>query len=203
MKKILRFASFVLFVMLLFYAGMLLADKYTLRNNVIRLHVVANSDDVSDQNIKIKVKDAVLDYIAKDIPQTDNVADAKRHLIDRLPNIQEIANKMLTACGSSDRATVTLCQEKFGLRQYETFSLPSGIYESLRIEIGNAAGKNWWCVVFPSLCVPTTSDDFVDAAVTSGFDPVLADTLADNETYEVRFFLLDCLGKLEKFFAFS
>ena len=203
MKKILKFAAFMILVLFLFFLGTLLADKHTLRNDVIRLHVLANSDTNSDQKIKMAVKDAVIAYIRDEIPNPQNAYEARMLLSERLCNIQSIANEVLVAKGSSDRATVTLCKEAYGTRDYETFSLPSGVYESLRVEIGEAKGKNWWCVVFPSLCVPTTCDEFVEAAVSSGFDPMLADTLAENDTFEVRFYLLDFIGKIEKFFSFS
>lgn len=203
MKKILRFTAFTALLLLLFFLGTLLADKYALRNNVIRLHVLANSDSNADQSIKMAVKDAVVAYILVDMPNPKNIYEAKALLSERLCDIQSIANEVLDAKGSSDRAIVTLCKETYGIRDYETFSLPSGVYESLRVEIGEAKGKNWWCVVFPSLCVPTTCDEFVEAAVSSGLDPMLADTLAENDTFEVRFYLLDFIGKIEKFFSFS
>ena len=203
MKKILNFTGFTLLVVLLFYVGTLIANKYTLRNDLIRLHVVANSDNARDQRIKIAVKDAVIAYIREQIPNIDNADDARLLLTEQLQNIQEIANDVLTTEGSVDRATVTLCKEKFGIRVYDTFSLPSGIYESLRIEIGDAEGKNWWCVVFPALCVPTSSSEFVETAASAGFDPALAESLANNDGFEVRFILLDILGKVENFFAFS
>ena len=83
------------------------------------------------------------------------------------------------------------------MRQYDTFALPSGVYESLRISIGEAQGKNWWCVVFPSLCMPAVGENFSDAAAGAGFDDGLTNTLQQKKGYEIRFFLLDWLGWLE------
>ena len=83
---------------------------------------------------------------------------------------------------------------------YETFRLPAGVYESLRIVIGTGEGHNWWCVVFPSLCIPATSSGFADIAVGAGFDSSLTAALEGQAGYEIRFYLLDQLGRLENIF---
>ena len=203
MKKLLQLSGFVAVLLLLFYAGSLLADKQTLRNDVIRLHVVADSDSTEDQKLKLSVRDAVIAYVQNDIDILADAPEARNYLASKLPALEEVANKTLKGLGSTDKAKAYLTKEKFGVREYDTFSLPSGVYESLRIEIGNAAGKNWWCVIFPTLCLPTTQDGFTDTAIAAGFTDGLTNTLSDNDRYEVRFFLLDCIGKLENFFSFS
>ena len=81
----------------------------------------------------------------------------------------------------------------------DTFTLPAGIYEALRITIGEGEGHNWWCVAFPSLCLSATSEEFADKAAGAGFPDSLTGALDGEEKYEVRFFLLDALGELEKF----
>jgi stage II sporulation protein R len=87
--------------------------------------------------------------------------------------------------------------EEFSKRVYDTFSLPAGLYESLRIIIGEGEGKNWWCVVFPELCLPATSEGFEETASCAGFPDALTAALEGEEGYEIRFFLLDVLGRLE------
>lgn len=203
MRRLLKLAGFVVMLLVLFYAGSLLADKHTLRNDVIRLHVVANSDSSEDQSIKLSVRDAVIAYIQKDVNVLGNALEAKNYLSGKLTALEKVANETLRSHGSTDHAKVYLTKEEFGVREYDTFSLPSGIYDSLRIEIGSAEGKNWWCVIFPSLCLPATQEGFADTAVAAGFNEGLTDTLSGNNRYEIRFFLLDCLGKLENFFSFS
>ena len=94
-------------------------------------------------------------------------------------------------------AKVTLCKEVFDIRHYDTFSLPAGVYHSLRIIIGEGQGKNWWCVSFPSLCLPATTAGFSDTAVSAGFSAPLVKSLSGNENYEIHFFFLNQLGKLE------
>ena len=126
--------------------------------------------------------------------------EAKAYLQENLPKIRTIANETLNAMGFDGEAVVTLCKEAFDTRYYDTFTLPAGVYESLRITIGEGEGKNWWCVAFPTLCVPATTEGFADAAVGAGFSDTLSNTLAGEEGYEVRFYLLDALGRLENIF---
>ena len=203
MKKLLKFIGLSAIFLVLFYAGSLLADKQTLRNDVIRLHVVANSDSTEDQNVKLAVRDAIIAYVQQDVAGLRDAREAKEYLSCKLADLEIVANDTLMAHGQPPLAKVSLTEDMFGIREYDTFSLPSGIYDSLRIEIGNAAGKNWWCVIFPSLCLPATQDGFADTAVAAGFNEGLSNTLSGTPGYEVRFFFLDCLGKLENFFSFS
>lgn len=203
MKKLLKLTGLTAILLVLFYIGSLLADKQTLRNDVIRFHVVADSNTPEDQQHKLFVRDAVITFLQEDMNVLTDAQEAKHYLSAVLPAIESVANETLEKLGAEDHAKVCLTTEEFGTREYDTFSLPSGVYNSLRIEIGNAAGKNWWCVIFPSLCLPATQEGFADTAVAAGFDNGLTNTLSRNNDYELRFFFLDCLGKLENFFSFS
>ena len=185
----------------LFCIGATVADKLMLQENLIRFHVVANSDSESDQQLKLTVRDAVIDYLQGEMGSVKDATQARAYLQNSLKNIEQVANKTLQCSGSGYKASVSLGKEVFGRRDYETFSLPSGIYDSLRINIGSGQGKNWWCVVFPSLCMPATNDGFKERAVSAGFDSDLACTLSEDRGYEIRFFLLDCLGRLENLFS--
>ncbi len=203
MKKLIKCIGISALLLILFGVGMLVADRMKLRNDVVRLHVIANSDEEEDQRIKLCVRDAIIAYIEKDVAQLEDAKQAKVYLQGRLTQLEEVANNALVSIGSADRAKVYLTSEKFGVREYDTFSLPSGVYESLRIEIGQGQGKNWWCVVFPALCLPVSQDGFKDVAASAGFNLGLINTLTETDGYEVRFFFLDCLGKIENFFSFS
>ena len=203
MKKIIRFLFLLIMVAVLFLVGTLIKDKVSLRNDIIRLHVVANSDSDIDQENKLKVRDALIDYLASLSGNFSSCKDAKECMTSVLSELTDIANETLQSVGCADRATVSLKREAFGLREYDTFSLPSGIYESLRVVIGNGEGKNWWCVVFPSLCLPKNGDIFVETAVSSGLNQNLADTLRNDRKYEIRFFILDWIGSIENLFCFS
>ena len=190
-------------VLALFFIGTIIADKCYLHNELIRLHVLADSNRTEDQANKLRVRDALLAYIEEDVSKFKDAGDARVYLGARLQELECVANETLTALGSDDRARVYLTKEGYSERQYDTFSLPSGVYESLRVEIGSAEGDNWWCVVFPSLCVPTSKEAFQDTAVAAGFGQDLTNTLSGEKGYEVRFFILDCIGRIENFFRFS
>lgn len=200
MFKLLRLVVTCLLIYGAFCLGGIMQDRDTLSEDVIRLHVVAASDSEEDQAVKLQIRDAVVDKLEEAMDALPSAADAKEFLLDHLDEIEETANAVLAQAGFSDTVTVTLDREAFDTRVYDTFTLPAGVYESLRIVVGEGEGKNWWCVVFPSLCVPETTDDFASAAVGSGFSDTLTKTVSNDEGYEIRFFLLDCLGRLQNFF---
>lgn len=203
MTKLVKFVWTMVLVLSIFCLGVLIADKRYLRNELIRLHVVADSNSEEDQQNKLSVRDAITAYLETNMEGITDIAQAKQYLGEHLADLQNVANAALQTAGSSDRAQVYMTKEEFGVRHYDTFSLPSGVYESLRVDIGAAEGKNWWCVVFPSLCLPASTEVFQSTAVSSGFNEGLVCALSGQEGYEVRFFLLDCLGKLENLFFFA
>ena len=200
MRKLMKRVAICFLIAAFGWGCTLLTDREQLNEELIRLHVVANSDSEEDQNIKLRVRDAVVSSLQSDLENVADVAAAKAYLQENLPKIQNIANETLDAAGFDGEAIVTLCKETFDTRYYDTFTLPAGVYESLRIVIGEGGGHNWWCVVFPSLCIPATTEGFADTAVGAGFSESLSGALTGEEEYEVRFFLLDALGRLENYF---
>ena len=200
MKKLLKRVVICLLIAVFFWCGNLLSHKRQLRENLIRLHVVANSDSEADQAIKLQVRDAVVESLKQDLQSLQNLEEAKAYLQRNLPKIESLANETLKRAGIDGDAVVTLCREAFDKRIYDTFTLPAGVYESLRIIIGQGEGHNWWCVVFPSLCLPATTEGFEDVAAGAGFSEELRHTLTGEEGYQVRFFLLDAMGQLENMF---
>jgi stage II sporulation protein R len=200
MKCMLKRVFFLMIAVCSFYTGALLADKQTLREELIRFHVVAASDSAQDQSIKLQVRDAVVDSLEQALADATDISQARKYILEHLPKIEAAANAVLQELGSEDRALVTFVQEAFPTREYDTFSLPAGIYESLRITIGDGEGKNWWCVVFPSLCMQSTSSDVADVAAGAGFSNGLSGAVSGKETYKIRFYFLDLIGKIENFF---
>lgn len=186
-----------LLIVVFFWGGTVLSDRQRLRQELIRLHVVANSDSQEDQFRKLRVRDAVTESLKADIQQIADIEEAKKYLQEKLPYIQQVASDTLRAMNCSDSVAVSFCREAFDTREYDTFSLPAGIYNSLRIVIGEGQGKNWWCVVFPSLCLPAASDGFSDVAAAAGFPDALQESLTADDEYDLRFGILDALGKLE------
>ena len=201
MKKIAKILFALFLILGLLWCGTVIADRQTLSDGLIRLHVVGASDTQEDQQVKLQVRDALMEYLQQQIPETEDVESAKAALKGMLSQLEETANEVLTAAGVADRAKVTLTEEEFPTRNYDTFSLPAGIYHSLRVTIGEGQGKNWWCVVFPSLCMPATTEGFADTAAGAGFSDSLSGALQGQPGYEIRFFLLDCMGWLQNLFS--
>lgn len=194
MKKLLILA---LLVALVAWGSGVVRDRETLNSDLIRLHVVGQSDSDEDQKVKLQVRDAILAYLETAMNEMPDMETAKQYLQTNLHDLEEISNQALQVAGSTAKAVVTLAKESFPTRHYDTFSLPAGVYESLRVTIGEGEGKNWWCVVFPKLCVGATGAEMEDTAVGAGFSEELSDTLAGEPQTKVRFFVLDCLGWLE------
>lgn len=200
MRKIAKLIGTLFFLFALLWFGTVIADRQNLNDNLIRLHVVGATDSERDQNVKLQVRDAVVKRLEGAMQELPDAQAAKDYLISQLPDLKETADAALEEAGVQEKASVTLQSEAFPTRDYDTFSLPAGVYESLRITIGEGEGQNWWCVVFPSLCLPATTDGFADAAAGADFPDSLTCALQQNSGYEIRFFFLDCLGWLENLF---
>ena len=197
MKKLLKPVFICFLLVCLVYTIALVGDRQKLRSELIRLHVVAASDSEEDQAIKLQVRDAVLESLQDGIENATDIEAAKAYIGSQLPKLESVANRVLVAAGCGDVATVSLQVEEFAARVYDTFVLPAGLYDSLRITIGEGEGRNWWCVTFPTLCLPATTEGFEAVAAGAGFSEELTGTLTGE--YEVRFYLLDLLGQFENF----
>lgn len=200
MFRLFRKITALLIILAVLFVWSVVSDKQQLSEQVLRLHVVGASDSPEDQRVKLMVKDALIDSVQELMEQSGNKQDAYEALEPRLAQLEEIANQVLNRNGITDRATVTLLQEEFPARAYDTFTLPAGVYDSLRVTIGPGAGKNWWCVVFPSLCMPAASQAVEDVAAGAGFSDSLSGAITGKQEYQIRFFLLDWLGRAENFF---
>ncbi|MCD7762660.1 MAG: stage II sporulation protein R [Lachnospiraceae bacterium] len=121
---------------------------------VLRFHVLANSDSEEDQKVKIQVRDAVLEWMEEELTQEEQTGreEAAEFVSENLTQIEEIANAVLEGQGMSYRASAELTQSWFPDRTYGDCTFPAGWYEALRIRLGEAKGQNWWCVLYPALC---------------------------------------------------
>ena len=130
----------------------------SVREDVVRLHILANSDSAEDQALKLKVRDAVL-AASESWPQTATSAEEALALAEaRLPQITAMAQEVVVAEGYDYPVTAEVCRMYFTTRQYDTVTLPAGMYDAVRVSIGNAAGQNWWCVMYPPMCVGAATD---------------------------------------------
>lgn len=144
------------------YAAAASYAQDTMANGLLRLHVVANSDTPRDQEIKLLVRDEVLRFCAPILEGAENREDVRERL---LPNLQALANRArqtLKNLGESRAVSVKLAEEYYPTRDYTKFSLPAGEYLGLRVTIGEGAGQNWWCVVFPPLCNEAAAGEAAD-----------------------------------------
>lgn len=199
MRKSLKRLGICALIVCLVWAAGIVSNKQMLQNGLIRLHVVAASDSDADQDLKLLVRDAVISSLRENMNHVKDIEEAKAYLRENLPKIEALAKGVLQKAGIHDTVTVSLRPEEFGTRVYDTFTLPAGVYEALRITIGAGEGHNWWCVVFPALCVGATVEEFEETAHCAGLSDSLTAALAGEEDYEVRFLILDALGKLENF----
>lgn len=134
------------------------ADCQSIRRDTLRLHILANSDSEEDQALKLKVRDAILEKSPTLFEGSMSLDDAIADVQESLDEIKATAEEEIFANGYNYSVKVYLCDMFFETREYEEFTLPAGQYKALRIEIGKAEGKNWWCVLFPALCIPASQD---------------------------------------------
>lgn len=199
MRKLLRRVLVCAVAAGIVWLWMLARDRKTLNEELIRFHVVANSDSEEDQSVKLRLRDAVMENLGREMAGIADVAGAEAYLRENLSRIESFVNETLRSMGVDMTAGVSLCREAFDKRVYDTFTLPAGVYKALRITIGEGEGKNWWCVVFPEFCLGAVGS-FESRAVGAGFSEGLTDTLARPEDCSIRFFFLEKLGQLENRF---
>ena len=171
------------------------ATQVRLASQVIRLHVLANSDSEEDQALKLEVRDQVLETTSALLAGETEPQAAAVLLDQHLDDIAQTAAQEISAQGHDDRVEVRLEQTWFPTRQYQGISLPAGNYLALRVLIGAAEGHNWWCVVFPNLCLPAVSERALEA---STLTPGQISLLQEEETsYVFRFKALELWQSLK------
>lgn len=170
-------------------------EQAVLSEKLIRLHIVANSDSEQDQRVKLMVRDAVLQMLEPSLKKTD---DPERLIVEKLPEIQVIAEHVLKEQNLQQPVSISLGYERFPTRVYDSFSLPAGVYQSLRVTLGEGQGHNWWCVVFPAICLPAAGE-MKEAAVEAGLsgEEIKLITEADGR-YVVKFKILELLQDVQK-----
>ena len=138
------------------------ASESALAGQVLRLHVVANSDSDRDQALKLLVRDAVLTQASEILDGVSDRQGAEQALTPHLDELVRSAEEVLAAEGCEDAVTVALADQWFPTKEYDGFSLPAGQYRALRVTIGEGEGHNWWCVVFPPLCLGSVTEKSVE-----------------------------------------
>ena len=175
----------ILFCLLLMYI-IFYAQSYSyaissnLSNAVFRLHVLANSDSDEDQQLKLKVRDALLSYMNNLCSNCNTKEEAMEIANIHKNEFQKIAENIVKENGYNYPIEIKINNFYFPTKSYGDISLPAGYYDALRVEIGEAKGKNWWCVMFPSLCFIDISSGFVSSDGKENLEKNL-----DSESYEL------------------
>lgn len=161
-----------------------------LSGQVLRLHVLAVDDSEEEQALKLRVRDAVLSYLS---PILDGVTDREKARETLAAHLKEIA---LAASDAAEgrKVAVSLGPESYPLRRYGGFSLPAGTYESLRIVLGEGEGHNWWCVVYPQLCLSACGAEHAQSVM----NPEDFAIISEEDGYELRFRILELWGELQR-----
>ena len=201
MQKRILTATLMLCAVLLVVGLLPVHGEADIYDTVVRLHVIANSDSEEDQALKLKVRDAVLQITTPLLSTCSTQEEAKERLASAFGEIQRAAEAVVADAGRSDTITLLLEDEEYPERDYDGFCFPSGTYLSMRVCIGDATGQNWWCCLFPPLCMGSasaTTEAAEDAFIAVGMTPSQYKiiTASDRPVYRVRFKLLEILGGL-------
>lgn len=168
-------------------------DCSEIRNSVLRMHVIANSDSDADQELKLKVRDAVLQAGKEYFDGSITASQAEEKLIPVKEKLEQAARQTIEENGFDYSVRVTICKEYFGTRTYDNdITLPAGQYEAVKVIIGEGKGHNWWCVMFPPMCLPAAESD-------AEIDSVLSDSelsvVKSNPKFEPRFKIIELFEK--------
>lgn len=185
-----------IFLSLLFvftYVTPFIQTSEKISEEVFRLHILANSDSEEDQALKLKVRDQILyesEALFKNCTTLEDVVSVSKNNLDYF---KDIAQKCIYDNGYNYKVNVYVDKEYFNTRKYDKITLPSGIYNALKIEIGSAQGHNWWCVMFPAICLPAVSDDEINKIL----DEEEIELINSDNKYEIRFKIVEIYEKIK------
>lgn len=197
---------FLLLILLIIYI-FIAANSYTqavcndISTNVFRLHVIANSDSEQDQNLKYLVRDSIIDYIQTITQNATSKAEVIELATVHLNEIQEIASQTIYDNGYNYSVKISVGNYAFPTKTYGDITFPPGYYDALKIEIGEAKGQNWWCVMFPPLCfvdissgiVPDDSKEYMEENLSSEEYNLIS---SNNTNVKIKFKIVEVLQNL-------
>jgi len=199
-KKILICALIIL--SLAFIVGLFpVHGESEIYDTVVRLHVLANSDSEEDQALKLKVRDRVIETVTPAVKDCGSQTEAIAAIGGVMEEIEAAAREVVSAEGYDYDVDVVIGKEEYPTKSYESCAFPSGEYISLRVRIGDAEGQNWWCCLFPPLCLSAASDEadesnedaFIAVGLTSEQYKLI--TESDTPKYKLRFKILEMIEK--------
>lgn len=200
-KFIIQAALLIGFITAVFCEGICAyaESRRGITEDVFRLHVIANSDSDEDQALKLRVRNAVLEASADIFGGAVSAADAKHLSEENLQLFEAAAAAEIAASGYDYPVRCEVGTVHFDRRVYGSAELPEGDYSALRVIIGEGEGKNWWCVMFPALCLPavTNTDEILSLAAENGvISTEELELMQDPENYEVKFYFAEVIKKL-------
>lgn len=191
-------SNLLMTVMLLLAATLAIAVLPTeqdaaIYEDTLRLHILANSDSEDDQELKYGIRDKLLEKYGSRLGSSDSPEEAKKNINAMIPEIKTDVDKWISDAGYNYKSEVTLGVEWYDTREYDDFTLPKGYYTSLQVMIGEAEGKNWWCVMYPPLCLDIATESAPKDDAVLGYTKEEY-SLITNEGYNVKFKLLEVLS---------
>ena len=165
-------------------------QRQELTQKVLRLHIVADSDDPEDQAVKLAVRDALLTEYSQILAQAESLEEAEELANRLLPQMLDTARQTAEEQGCTLSVTGTVGAQSFPAVSYEGYTLPAGEYQAVRIQLGAGEGRNWFCVLYPAVCLDSS------ASLEEGMSSQQKEMLTHPEEYEIRFALLDGLTAL-------
>ena len=199
MNKII--ASFALAMVLTLavtsYTGAVQSD---LENNLIRLHIIADSDSEADQAVKLKVRDAVIKEMSGEFKNSD-IEKSRVAIINNLAKIEETADRVLLENGFTYRSKAEYGKFNFPRKAYSSVTLPAGEYYGVRVTLGSGGGHNWWCVMYPPMCFTEDSRGKMsgesDEKLKESLDGETYDIITDKENVQVKFKIVELAGAVK------
>ncbi|MBR0454249.1 MAG: stage II sporulation protein R [Clostridia bacterium] len=194
MYKRILIATFTIIGLYVLLGFLPIHSEAAIYDNVLRLHVLANSDSSEDQALKLEVRDRILEETATLFKDCKSKDEAREAVESNLDKIREIAEQTVREAGYEYGVSVSLGEEEYPTKNYEECCFPAGEYLSLRVMIGEAEGENWWCVLFPPLCLDAAGESrevFAEVGLTDEQYSFITET--DNAQYKVRFKLLEVI----------
>ncbi len=171
------------------------------RSDVLRMHVIANSDCSADQQLKLMVRDAVLERGAQLFDGTVTADEARRKIEPHKAELEAAAREVIERAGYDYPVSVNVVNEYFATRCYGSLTMPAGRYTAVKVVIGEGAGHNWWCVMFPPLCLPAAQDR--GGNLDAFFDDGELKVVESSGRYEPRFKIVEIIEKLKEKTSFE
>ena len=171
------------------------SDCGEIREQVLRLHILANSDSAEDQALKLAVRDRILEESGELFGRADSKEEAVRAVDGRLDEIRRIAEEEVRRQGCADPVKVERTRMFFDTRTYDGFTLPAGQYDAVRVTIGRAQGHNWWCVLYPMLCLPAAQPQ---RELEAAFPEEQAGIIEHAEDFRVEFAAVEWIEQLKE-----